>query len=284
MEINDKEKQGTIHELPTQLVALTYLEKLNPKTTKARSVYTKKFEQYGLFPKNASAKEKREIIDNIITINFKEDEIVYYIKQLDLIKKYNRIIDKTRRKVENEILAGKDVKKNNEIIHNSEKIEVEIPRPIREALGVRTKSIRLIKYRTDDIRNKIKFYSGQPYYFLVKDGFTKPYLISYKELQKIRKQGNVVKYILDKFKLSVDKAWESAKRKYAKSKPETWKAKQIGYKKIYKVIEHNLEVATNKKYNKKLIHTDKEGKIIRNNSEYPVMLDMMREEIEISIP
>lgn len=284
MRIKKTDKVGTIHELAVQLANIAQQENINPVTIKDRNTYKKIFEKYDLFPKNSSQSKKNEIISKLRLLNFKLDEIIEQKEILNSVIQYNKLIEKERIKIEKEIRSGKDVKNNDLRLRNIEPVEINIPRDIRNNLKIYNKSVKLFKYNVDPIKNKIKFYSGQNYNFLIKDGFSKPYEISYDELQKIRKEGNVVDFILKKFKNSVDKAFEKDKLKYSRKEPQKWKAKQKVYKKIYKVIEHNEQIANNKKYNKKLVSKDSSGKIEKNNSEYPVLMDIYDEVIETYIP
>lgn len=284
MRIRKTDRLGTIHEIAIQLANIAELDNINPVATKDKNEYVKLLDKYKMFPKDATRKQKIEIVSKLKLMNFNESEIMEQQDILKAINTYNRIVDKKRREVENEILAGKNVKKNDLILKNVEKVEINIPRPIRNHLKIYEKAVKLKKFSTIATKNRINYYSGLNYKFLIKDGFSKPYYIDYDKLQKIRRDGNVVVYLLGNFESSVNVAYEKDRLLLEKSDKKRWQVKQRVYNKILKVIAHNKEIATNKKYNKKLVTKDKDGKIIKDNSEYPVLMDILDELIDLYIP
>lgn len=284
MRIRKTDKLGTIHEIAVQLANLAQLDVMNPKTTQEKSFYRKKFEKFNLFQKNISNAKKREIISSLKISNFKEDEILHYQGVLKSVNEFNKIIEEKREQIEEDIRAGINVRKNDQRLRNLEPVEIDIPRSIRSDLRIVHKAVRLKKYDSETVKNKIKYFSGQDYDFLIKDRFNKPYLIPYSKLQKLRRDGNVVKFLLEKFREGIDGAYERDKKRYSKKEAKKWAQKKKVYAKLYKVIEHNIQIATNKKYNKKLVSRDEENKMVKNNSEYPVLMDIFDEMIEIYIP
>lgn len=281
----EKEKKGTIHEIEAQLANLAEFDSMNPKTRDDIDDYIRIYSELKLFtPTQLKDKKKRDkLIKSIRVMNFSEDRIKREQGILKSINNFNKIIARQKLKIEKLIRAKKDVKKNDDILRGREKIEVKLPLKVRTDLKIHEKNIRLQTFSTIATANRIKFYSGQDYMFMVKDGFGKPFFISYDELQKIRIEGNVIEWLLKKFKSDVDDAYQRDKKRYFKDKKK-WKSKEKVYNKIFKVLKHNLEIATNKKYNKKLVEKNEKGEIKKDTSEYPVFMEIFAEMIELYIP
>lgn len=278
-----KEERGTIHELDSRLAEVAQNEEAKPHTKKQIADKIKEFNALKLFPAKADRKKKEEIVKNLKLNNYNEQEIITQLELLKITQNFNRLIERNKIKIEDEIRgarkSGKNISKLEKIYKGFEEIEISIPKDMRIALNIHKKRIRLIHKGTDEIRNRIKYYSGQEYSFLVKDGFSRPTLIPEEELQKINQEGNVTAYMLDKFRKDVDNTYDKEQRKFSKSDPEKWKLKQKVFKKIYKALDHNLKIATGQKYNKKLVQRDDEGNIIKDQSEYPVSLKILDEQI-----
>lgn len=280
-----KDKLGTIHDLPALLANLAELDKERPTSKKQIAQYIKEFEELGLFTPKATKAKKEDIIKKLKLINYNKDKVERYQSSLKSVTNFNRIIDRHLRRVENEIRAGVDVKKNEDYRRGREKMVINIPRKIRDDLGITNKAVKLIKYSAQDIRNKIKYHSGQDYDFQIKTGFIfNPTYIPYDKLQQIRIEGNVVDYVLTIFEDAVNYAYQRDKRDLQKKDKVKWSQKMKVYQKIYKVIEHNRQIATNKLYNKKLVQRNEEGGIKKNSSEYPIFLELFNEMIDIYIP
>lgn len=285
-----KEKQGTIHELEYRLAEIEQAREHKPHTKNQIAKYIKDFNRLKLFPKNADKKKKTEIIKNIAIINFDENSIIENQIKLKSLLAYNRLVEKEKIKLENQIKSGKNVKQNDKILKLQERIEINIPQGIRNDLGIHDKAIRLVKYSPHNYKNKIKYNSGQDYDFLVKNGFGKPIFIPYDKLQEIRKNNNVVEYLLKQFEKDVLYYYDKDKRELSKSKKpgdkQKWKAKKKAYDKILnEVIVHNMEIATNKKYNKPFVKRDSKGNINKKkDSEIPVFMKIYDELIDLFIP
>jgi len=284
MRIRKTDRLGTIHEIAIQLANIAELDNVNPSTTKDKNEYVKLLDKFKLFKKNATPKQKRDIVSKLKLMNFNENEIQDQQDILKSINTYNRLIDKKRKEVEDEILAGKNVKKNDLILKNIDKVEINIPRPIRNNLKIYDKAVKLKKYSTVATKNRINYYSGLNYKFLIKDGFSKPYYLDYDKVQEIRRNGNIILFLLGNFEKSVNEAYEKDRLLLEKNDKKKWLIKQRVYNKVLKVINHNKEIAANKKYNKKLVTRDKDGKIVKDNSEYPVLMDITDELIDLYIP
>jgi hypothetical protein len=285
MRIKKKDILGTIHDLPIQLANIAELDSVNPDTTKSKNSYKKLLEKYKLFSSKASEKQKKEIISNLKLMNFNEDEIAQQQKILKSINSYNRLIDKKRTELEIEVRNGKNVKNNMLALKLVNKVLIDVPRNIRNDLRIYDKEIKLTKFSTKATKNRINYYSGLNYNFLIKDGFSKPYYVSYEKIQKIRREGNIVSFLLDNFKKSVMVYYERDKNLYSKSEPKKWLAKKKVYDKILnEVLQHNLEIATNKKYNKPFVKRDSAGKISKEDSEIPILMEITDELIDLYIP
>lgn len=281
MRIRKKDIQNTIHELSIQLSNIAQMDNVNPVSTKDKNEYVKIFEKYKLFPKDINKKQKLEIVSKLKLMNFNEAFLKDEIEQLSAISKFNRIIDKKRIEIENEVRAGKNVKANMLLLNNIETIEVQIPKDIRSILRIQEKRIRLKKIDKKETKNRIKYYSGQNYDFLIKDNFNKPYYINYDSLQKLRKEDKVVEFVLNKLKSAVEVFYEKDKKALSQSDKKKWSAKQKVYSKIFKVLDHNIQIATNKKYNKKFVVKDEKGNVVKSESEYPINMDITGELIEL---
>lgn len=281
MRIRKRDIQNTIHELSIQLANIAQMDNVNPVSIKDKNEYVKIFDKYKLFPENINKKQKLEIVSKLKLINFNEAYLKDEIDQLNAIKKFNTIINRKRIKIENEVRAGKNVKANMLILNNIEPIEVQIPKDIRSVLRIQEKRIKLKKISTKETRNRIKYYSGQNYDFLIKDNFNKPYYINYNELQELRKKDKVVEFVLNKLKIAVKAFYDKDKKALALSDKKKWSAKQKVYDKIFKVLEHNIQIATNKQYNKKFVTRDEKGNIVKSESEYPINMDITGELIEL---
>ena len=285
MRIRKKDIIGTIHDLPTQLANMAEFDSINPDTTKSKNQYKKALEKFKLFPKNASEKDKKEIISKLKLMNFNENDIAEQQKILKSINSYNRLIDKKRIELENEVRSGKNVKDNMLALKLVNKVQIEIPRNIRNDLRIYEKEVKLNKFSTKATKNRIKYYAGLNYDFMIKDGFSKPYYVSYDKVQKIRREGNIVEHLLNNFKNSVLSYYEKDKKLYSKSEPKKWEAKKKVYNKILnEVLQHNLEITTNKKYNKVFVKRDKDGKISKEDSEIPILMEITDELIDLYIP
>jgi len=286
-----REKQGTIHELESQLADIEMMDEYHPHTKKQIIKYRKIFNDLGLFPKGADLKKKNEIISRLKITNFDEDKIVETQKQLKAIEGYNRAIERERRKLEDEASAGKNMVKNEKILKkgSQERVAVNISDKIRGELKIYDKELKLSKYTLEPQKNKIKYYSGQDYNFVIRNGFGRALVISYNKLQKIRKEENVIEYVLKQFERDVEDTYKKDEAKLEKSKNkedrQKWKHKKKVYKKILnEVIDHNMQIATNKKYNKPFQILDDEGDVVNKDSRIPVLMEIEEENIRLFIP
>jgi hypothetical protein len=285
MRINKKDRIGTIHDLPIQLANMAEMDEINPVSIKDKNEYIKILEKYNIFKKNLTLKEKKKIVSSLKVMNFNEKEIEYQKRTLKQITSYNRIIDKKRIEIENEIRSGKNVKVNDLILKNVEPVEVEIPRDIRINLRIHEKSVLLRKIKTSYTKNRINYYSGLNYNFLIKDGFNKPYFISYDKLQSKRRDGTVVEFLLENFKNGVIISYQKDKKALSESDKKKWAAKKLVYDKIVnEVLDHNIKIATNKEYNEPFVKRDKDGKISKRDSKIPILMDITGELIDLYIP
>ena len=285
MRVSKKDRQGTIHDLPIRLANMAEMDDFNPATLKDKNYYIKILDDYKVFKPSQSIKEKRLIVSKLKLINFDENKLSYNSKMLKAINSYNRIIEKTKVEIENQIRAGKNVKANELIHKNLERIEIDIPRNIRILLRIHEKSVFLKKYTTIEAKNNINYYSGLGYNFIIKDGFNKPYSISYDSLQNKRKKGNIVEFLLNKFKSGVEHIMEKDREMYESSDPRKWKLKILVYDKILnEVLEHNLSIATNKEYNEPFVKRDSSGKISKKDSKIPILMEITGSIIELYIP
>lgn len=278
-----REIKGTIHELDARIAEISENNKDNPESKKEIDAKIKVFNKYKLFPIKADRKKKEEIIKKIKLNNFNEQEIHNQQEILKQTINFNRTIDRFKKKIEVEIRSGKNVKKNEKILKGFEEVEIPISKDIRRALNIHKKRIFLRPRTTEDIRNRIKYYSGQDYSFLIIDRFSRPELIPEKELEKKNQDANLVAWALNRYRDNVDATYEKEKRKFAIKDPKKWKLKQKVFKKIYKVLDHNIQIATNKSYNKKLVQRGEDGKMVTDQSEYPVRLRIVAEMIVMSI-
>lgn len=275
--------KGTLHELDARLAEITEEGKEHPKGKKEIDNIIRIFNKHKLFPGKPSRAKKEEIVKKLKVNNINEQEVINQQEILKQTINFNRAIDRFKKKVETEIRSGKNVKKNEKILKGFEEVEIPISKDIRRALNIHKKRIFLRPKSTEDIRNRIKYYSGQDYSFLVIDRFSKPTLIPIKELEKLNQDGNISAWAINRFRDNVDATYEKEKKKFATKDPKKWKLKQKAFKKIYKVLDHNLQIATNKSYNKKLVQRDEEGKIVTDQSEYPIRLRIVAEMIVMSI-
>lgn len=284
MRIKKTDKIGTIHELPIVLVNLSELNKIKPKTSKQKNEYLKMFDKYKLFKSNLLIKDKNTIISNLNVINFNISEIEEQKSILSSINSFNRLINKKIIEVEENIRAGINVKENVKILKKEIGLEFDIPKNIRRTLRITNKSVFLIKYNTRQTENRIKFYSGQNYSFLIKDSFNSPYFMDYNSMQDLRKKDKSVYQLLLNMSVGLTNILNKDKKELSKKEPKKWKIKNNIYSKILKVINHNIEVATNRKYNKNLVTKDNNKKIVKINGEYPILMNVFDELIDLYIP
>lgn len=283
MRIKNTDKVGTILELPIQLANMAELDKINPVNVKEKNNYIKLLDKYKLFSTNATAKEKRDIVSKLKIMNFNENEIQEQQSILKSINAFNRLVDKKTRQLEDEIMSGKNVKFNDLVLKNVEKIELNITKEMRRNLKIYEKKIRLNKFSSVETKNNIKFYSGLNYKFSIKDGFSKKYYVDYELVQKLRKENKIVEFVLNNFEKSLKELYEKDKKLLSKVEPKKWNNKLKVYNKLFKVLEHNMQIATNNKYNKKFIVKDKEGNTIKEKQEYPILMDIIDNMIELYI-
>lgn len=182
--VTKKQRQGTIHDLEAQLANIEMLEENRPSTPKEIAKYTKIYNELKLFPYGADKKKKKEIIKKINLSNWNENEIIETQRVLKALESYNRLIEKERRKVENEILSGKNVALNDKYLAGKERKEINVPDKIRRELKLYDKDIRLKPYYLQPQKNKLKYFSGQDYNFSISNGFARPLIISKNKLFK----------------------------------------------------------------------------------------------------
>lgn len=280
-----KERQGTIHDLESQIVNLEQIEEHHPHTKKQIAKYKKLFNEYGLFPKGANNKKKNEIISKLKIVNIDENKIIDNQKILKALESYNRLVDKETRRLKLESMSGKNMIKNEKILQRKEKIELNIPDRIRSDLKIFDKEVLLRKYYVKPFENKVKYYSGQDYNFVITNGFGKALIISDSKLKKLRKEKNIVEFLVNEFKKDVEASYEKDKQKYSKKERNTWKKKKYVYDKILnEVMEHNLKIARGEQYNKPFIKKDKKGNILKKDSEIPIFMKIFGENIKLFIP
>lgn len=280
-----REKRGTVHDLSAQIANIEQVEQHHPHTKKQIAKYKKLFNEYGLFPRGADNKKKNEIISNLKIVNIDENKLIDNQKILKSLESYNRLIEKERKKLEDEAISGKNMIKNDNILKYKNKIEINIPDKIRSELGIYDKEIYLKRYALEPIKNKIKYYSGQDYNFLIKNGFGRPVIISNKQIQKLRKEGKLIQYVLYKFKEDVEETYARDKQKFSVKEKQKWKSKKKVYDKILnEVLEHNIQIATNKKYNKPFVKRNKKGEISDKDSRIPILMDIFTDVIDLYIP
>ena len=283
MRIKNTDKVGTILELPIQLANMAELDKINPVNVKEKNSYIKLLDKYKLFPTDATAKKKRDIVSKLKIMNFNENEIQEQQSILKSINAFNRLVDKKTRQLEDEIMSGKNVKFNDLVLKNVEKIELNITKEMRRNLKIYEKKIRLNKFSSVETKNNIKFYSGLNYKFSIKDGFSKRYYVDYELVQKLRRENKIVEFVLNNFEKSLKELYEKDKKLLSKVEPKKWNNKLKVYNKLFKVLEHNMQIATNNKYNKKFIVKDEEGNTIKEKQEYPILMDIIDNMIELYI-
>lgn len=283
MRIKNTDKVGTILELPIQLANMAELDKINPVNVKEKNNYIKLLDKYKLFSTGATAKEKRDIVSKLKIMNFNENEIQEQQSILKSINAFNRLVDKKTRQLEDEIMSGKNVKFNDLVLKNVEKIELNITKEMRRNLKIYEKKIRLNKFSSVETKNNIKFYSGLNYKFSIKDGFSKRYYVDYELVQKLRRENKIVEFVLNNFEKSLKELYEKDKKLLSKVEPKKWNNKLKVYNKLFKVLEHNMQIATNNKYNKKFIVKDEEGNTIKEKQEYPILMDIIDNMIELYI-
>lgn len=218
------------------------------------------------------------------------------------LQKYNKVVKDERERLEDEVKSGKNVNKNMKILSGKEGViteQLDLPKvkmpdgslkKISTVLSskfysfkLKERSLKELNY--EQINNKINYFSGKDFYFIVDTGFGKVKVDS-SEMKKLSKMSeeNVSEFLVNKYKEVFESRIENDKKKISK---EEQKRREFVYDKIRSSINHNLSVATNKQYKTPLAQRNKKGGYKRGSKKeslVPMLFKMLNEEIKIMIP
>jgi hypothetical protein len=224
---------------------------------------------------------KNEILDffqNIDKDRIDLEEVKILKQKLKSLKEFNEIIENKRIELEDYVKGGLNVKNNMAILKNDKKIELEIPKKLRTILSNDFQQLKLKEFYLRPIdefkyKNYINFYSGKKFDFILDTGFSK-HKIKFDDLKKdvVLTEKNFVKKLISKYKEDIDAAYEKDKK--TKNKQEFKKIEKV-YEKIYKVIQHNENITSEKEYTKPLFERNEEGDYVRSGGEYPMMFELL---------
>ena len=212
------------------------------------------------------------------------EEVKFLKQKLKALKQFNEIIDKKREEIEEYVRARVNVKINNDILRNKKKVELNVPKNIRTLLSNDHQQLKLKEFYLKEIdeftyKNYINFHTGKKFDFILDTGFKK-HKISYDKLKEdsVLSEKNLINILLDIYKKDVDEGYENDKKTNTK---QEFKKKQNVYNKIYKVLEHNKNIASDKSYTRPLFSRNEKGDYIRSAGEYPMMFDIRDYVLEI---
>lgn len=215
------------------------------------------------------------------------EEVKILKQKLKALKEFNKIVENKRIQLEDYVRARVNVKINDEILKNKTKVELDVPKRIRVLLSNDFQQLKLKEFYLKELndftyQNYIKFYSGKKFDFVLNTGFKK-HKISYNKLKNeiVLNEKNFASKLIELYKKDVDEAYEKDKKN--KKQKEFNKLKTKVYEKIYKVIEHNKNISSEKEYNKPLFQINEEGDYVRSSGEYPIMFELLDFEMNIYI-
>lgn len=224
---------------------------------------------------------KNEILDFFKSIDEKRvdlEEANILKQKLKALKEFNKIVEEKKIEIEDNIRARVNVKNNDDILRNRKKIELNIPKRIRSLLSNDYQQLKLKEFYLKPIdeftyKNYINFYTGKKFDFVVDTGFKK-HKISYDKLKEetVLTEKNFILKLIEDYKKDVQWAYDNDKK--TKDKKEFKKIEKV-YAKIFKVIEHNINIASEKKYIKPLYQRNEQGDYVRSAGEYPMMFELL---------
>ena len=231
-----------------------------------------------------------------LLIEFFEDESYYrdnkqYLAKLKNDKKalmaFNRAVRSKRKEFENNILAGKNVKDSDDYIRLRKKIVLDIKPWIRETLQNEYYMFKYNDFFLKEIdyfrlNNKINYYSGKSFYFIIDCSFKK-YKATESKIKKMTKlsEENFALFLLEKYEEGFNEQNKLDKSTLTK---EQFKKRQKMYGKLDMVIAHNKAIASDEGYDNELYELDKSGNFIKKEGRYPMMFELRDEVMEIYIP
>ena len=281
--------------------------KTNSKSVK-KSDFQKKFEA----KKEKAEKEGliKQSTGGEVTIHDAKTEMITFFKYEDkkrkdkkevreweAIKKalyaFNKIVRKKRIQLEEEASSGKNTKKNYEILQNKSSVELKVSKDIRETLV--NNYPRIFKQREFLLKeipygyatNKINYYSGKDFYFIIDSGFKKHFVTKDEiKRQTVLTSKSFAAYLLNIFEKDFN---ESLTYKVSKnySKKEL-KIRERVYDKIRNVIAYNREIIfgeATKLYEKKQGGQSANWRknIKRDDGKYPILFSLLEELITLSV-
>lgn len=224
---------------------------------------------------------KNEILDFFDKIDKDRidlEEVKILKQKLKFLKEFNKIVENKRIELEEYVRGGLNVKNNNDVLRNKSKIELDIPKRLRVLLSNDYQQLKLKEFYLKPIdefnyKNYINYYSGKKFDFILDTGFSR-HKIKFEDLKKdaVLTERNFVLKLINQYKKDIDLAFK--KDKETKTKQEFKKVEKV-YEKIYKVIEHNKNITSEKEYTKPLFERNEEGDYVRSGGEYPMMFELL---------
>lgn len=223
-----------------------------------------------------------------------KEELKFYNKAKKALLQFNKIIRKKRNALAREGASGKNMVKNDLFLKTKKPIEIDVSGEIREALVkiypriFKKKEFYLNEIEYDYINNKIAYFSGKPYNFIIDTGFDKHYIPS-KEIKKevLLTKKNFASYLLDIFESDFRKALKFNKNKRITGRE--LKNRNKVFDKIEAVIIHNRAIISGTA--KYVIKKKKGGQkknavqnIDREEGKYPILFNLLDELLLLYIP
>lgn len=204
------------------------------------------------------------------------------------IRKFNKKIRDKRHELEDEVRAGKNVKLNMEYLRGEKRVDMDLPKSVTKPLAKRfftfkLKNQILKEAPYDYINNKINFFEGKDFDFTIDTGFGK-HKLSVNDVRKmvVMSESNIVEVLINLYKKDFERVVERDKKKLGKKE---FASRKKVYDKIEMVIAHNLHIATDATYDKKLGRVDKKGNFKKKGKgEYPMLMEFLDEVISLKIP
>jgi len=217
-----------------------------------------------------------------------ENELKINKEKLKLVNKFNKIIDKKREELEENIMAGIDVRRNDAILKGELPVELNIPKNVSSGLSDvgRFKYKELYLRNIDDFayKNNINMHSGKKFYFIIKDGFKKIKIPSEKMKKlSVMSDESVATYLIELYRKNIKEQIEIDKDLYGVNK---FRKKEKVYEKLLGVVDHNLNIseAGYGKADRKLATFNERGVYQKMKGEYPILADLTGNELELYMP
>lgn len=304
-----KKSKKVVKKKPVKKAKKITNKKVIKKGKKKISLAQKKFNQRK--KKAQKAKELKIELDKQGTIHDAQNELITYFKYHEKNRKdkeelkfynkakkallqFNKIVRNKRNALAREGASGKNMKQNDLLLKNKKLIEIDVSGNVRQALDkiypriFKQKAFVLKEIPYGYINNKIDYFSGKPFDFIIDTGFSRHYIPS-KEIKKevLLTKKNFASYLLDIFEKDFKSSLKIGNLK--KRTAKEIKNRNKVFDKIEAVITHNRAIVSGTA--KYIIKKKKGGQrknetknIDREEGKYPILFNLLDELLLLYIP